>query len=125
MTQETVKAGKGKCECWHEEHTAQPFASGRCSGTKEFDFCDCGGDVTKCDFYPDKRRKALEEKGKLKPCPLCGGDAKTSDTTTDPQNKFRFGWIGCQDCQVFINYINNTGGRKKAEDAWNRRVNDG
>lgn len=27
----------------------------RCSGTKEVDSCNCGGDRSKCDFYPEKR----------------------------------------------------------------------
>ena len=27
----------------------------RCSGTKEVDLCNCGGDRSKCDFYPEKR----------------------------------------------------------------------
>lgn len=60
----------------------------------------------------------------LKPCPFCGGAAKTSDTTTDLENRFEWGWIGCQECRVFVNYINNPRGRKQAEDAWNRRVEE-
>lgn len=27
----------------------------------------------------------------LKKCPFCGGEAKTSHFTTDPENKFEFG----------------------------------
>ena len=27
----------------------------RCNGTKEVDLCHCGGDKSKCDFYPEKR----------------------------------------------------------------------
>ncbi len=27
----------------------------RCSGTQEVDVCNCGGDRSKCDFYPEKR----------------------------------------------------------------------
>ena len=55
------EAINGKCKCWREEHAAWSFASGRCFGTKELDACDCGGDETKCDFYPERRHKALEE----------------------------------------------------------------
>ena len=33
----------------------------RCLGTKEIDRCNCGGDESKCDFYPEKR-KAAEKK---------------------------------------------------------------
>ena len=30
----------------------------RCLGTKEIDRCGCGGDESKCDFYPEKRKAA-------------------------------------------------------------------
>ena len=30
----------------------------RCLGTKEIDRCGCGGDESKCDFYPEKRKMA-------------------------------------------------------------------
>ena len=33
----------------------------RCLGTKEVETCSCGGDESKCDFYPEKR-KAAEKK---------------------------------------------------------------
>ena len=29
---------------------------GVCSGTRELDRCECNGDMTKCDFYPEKRK---------------------------------------------------------------------
>ena len=29
-----------------------------CNGTKERDECSCGGDRTKCDFYPEVREEA-------------------------------------------------------------------
>lgn len=60
----------------------------------------------------------------LKPCPFCGGKAETSEQTTDKGNKFAFGWIGCQQCQCFINYINNYTGKTKAAEAWNRRADN-
>lgn len=31
---------------------------GVCLGTKEIDRCDCKGDESKCDFYPEKRKAA-------------------------------------------------------------------
>ena len=34
---------------------------GVCWGTKECDECDCGGNETKCDFYPHVREKAKKE----------------------------------------------------------------
>lgn len=30
----------------------------RCLGTKEVETCSCGGDKSKCDFYPEKRKAA-------------------------------------------------------------------
>ena len=36
-------------------------AYGVCLGTKECDRCNCYGDESKCDFYPEKR-KAVEKK---------------------------------------------------------------
>ena len=30
----------------------------RCLGTKEVETCSCGGDESKCDFYPEKRKAA-------------------------------------------------------------------
>lgn len=33
-----------------------------CNGTRERDECNCGGDQTKCDFYPEVREKAKKEK---------------------------------------------------------------
>lgn len=32
-----------------------------CNGTQEKDLCSCGGDETKCDFYPEVREKAKIE----------------------------------------------------------------
>lgn len=32
-----------------------------CAGTKECEECTCGGDITKCDFYPDKVSKYAEK----------------------------------------------------------------
>lgn len=32
---------------------------GACSGTKEVEQCNCGGDVTRCDFYPEKKWEAI------------------------------------------------------------------
>ena len=31
-----------------------------CFGTKEREQCSCGGDRTKCDFYPEVRKKGRE-----------------------------------------------------------------
>ena len=34
---------------------------GYCNGTRERDECSCGGDLTKCDFYPEVRERVLKE----------------------------------------------------------------
>ena len=59
-----------RCECYHEteevsylEYYSYPpikkvtKAVGRCSGTKECDICNCGGDTNNCDFYESVRLK--------------------------------------------------------------------
>ena len=43
------------------EPTGYDVKVGVCWGTKETDQCSCGGDRTKCDFYPEVREKALKE----------------------------------------------------------------
>jgi predicted Zn-ribbon and HTH transcriptional regulator len=46
-----------KCDCYAlgADH------KGHCNGTKERDVCNCHGDRTLCDFYPDVREKAVKE----------------------------------------------------------------
>ena len=34
------------------------YGESRCLGTKEVEPCSCGGDESKCDFYPEKRKAA-------------------------------------------------------------------
>lgn len=56
-----------KCECWELRktivgwHDKSPlygqYTKQICNGTKEREECTCGGDVTKCNFYPKKERK--------------------------------------------------------------------
>lgn len=62
-----------KCDCYHTEIkrqytynsiTGAPIGHdveiGVCWGIKECDECSCGGDRTKCDFYPEVRQKGRE-----------------------------------------------------------------
>lgn len=64
-----------KCNSYHLQPTlrytyhpltGQPIAHdvevGVCWGTKECDQCNCGGDMSRCDFYPEVREKALKER---------------------------------------------------------------
>lgn len=48
-----------KCSCYVEYET-NGFLNGRCNGTREQDLCSCGGDESRCDFYPEKRGEILE-----------------------------------------------------------------
>ena len=58
------------CDCYHVEQVWETNWFGKntwkeigvCWGTKEKDRCSCGGDESKCDFYPEKRQKAEKEK---------------------------------------------------------------
>lgn len=65
---------KKNCDCYHIESkkqytyhpiTGQPIGHevrvGVCWGTKETDECNCNGDETMCDFYPEVRDKARKE----------------------------------------------------------------
>lgn len=36
------------------------YRGGRCMATGHMEFCDCQGEVTDCDFFPEKREKAIE-----------------------------------------------------------------
>ncbi len=40
------------CKCYHEEKNFLGKV-GVCWGTQERDACSCGGDKSKCDFYPN------------------------------------------------------------------------
>ena len=64
-----------KCKSYHLQPTtrytyhpltgrsiAHDIEVGVCWGTKECDQCNCGGDMSRCDFYPEVRKKALRKK---------------------------------------------------------------
>lgn len=64
-----------KCDCYREEYEISGWLGPyeqirklrkRCTGTRECDECSCGGDRTKCDFYPEVREKAKNEPKKIK-----------------------------------------------------------
>lgn len=71
---------ENKCNCYVEERHLTHYTVprnpnyktvSRCYGTKEREECSCGGDETKCNFYPEKRaaaqaRKATEDLDKNK-----------------------------------------------------------
>ena len=61
-----------KCNCYNEEALKIMYdpiegvisrkTIGRCLGMKEYDVCNCGGDESKCDFYPEKRVCIMQRK---------------------------------------------------------------
>lgn len=59
-----------KCDCYRESNRFEynpiimkgvmnPYSY--CNGTRERDECSCGGDRTKCDFYPEVIEEAKKE----------------------------------------------------------------
>ena len=51
----------GQCDCYNvriDRIYGNEMKYGVCLGTKEIDRCNCGGDESKCDFCPEKRKKA-------------------------------------------------------------------
>lgn len=55
------------CDCYREKTKMAPVYFGYtekkygiCLGTKECDECSCGGYESQCDFYPEKRKKAMK-----------------------------------------------------------------
>ena len=65
-----------KCDCYDKKEVyrfdpnnfnhRQTETVGVCNGTRERDECSCNGDQSKCNFYPEKRKKAVESKTKVK-----------------------------------------------------------
>ena len=43
------------CSCYQDKKNFLG-KRGVCWGTKEREACSCGGDASKCDFYPEKRK---------------------------------------------------------------------
>lgn len=50
---ELINKNKKLCHCYHPDGHYGP----ECWGTRERDNCKCNGDESKCDFYPNIRRK--------------------------------------------------------------------
>jgi len=80
----------------YHQLTGQPIGHdvdvGICNGTKERDVCGCGGDETKCDFYPEVRKKAA------KICHLCDGH-QGCDNCYYGQVDSKMPHSHCEDCE--------------------------
>ena len=52
-----------KCDCYFEhrylQNTAHEYSRGFCKEAKNDNECSCKGNKSKCDFYPEIRKKAL------------------------------------------------------------------
>lgn len=98
-----------RCDCYHQH--GLKFL---CYGTKEMEECSCGGDESKCNFYPEKRKQAAqkatdiidkitsfmkaqqeaEQEGRHEfTCPLCGGKAEWGRARDN--NHLHCGCKGC------------------------------
>ena len=49
-----------KCDCYYQH--GSKFL---CYGTKEMEECSCGGDESKCNFYPEKRKQKMANEKRL------------------------------------------------------------
>ena len=66
-----------KCKCYHEDlYGWLEKGKGHCYGTKECEQCSCGGDKSKCDFYPEYRN---ENKNTMKYDIKIGDYVETAD----------------------------------------------
>ena len=74
--------------------TAVDVRYGYCNGTRERDICNCGGDPTKCDFYPEIREKA-ERANTPKSCPCCGGDVEVKQSSIYGEEII---FVRCKNC---------------------------
>ena len=87
-----------KCDCYHKE-----FGKDVCYGTKEREECDCGGDKTKCDFYPIKRSEAICDDGVTDIFTLLQKIEKRGYELTFGPSKLFFGtvWISLRDPKTY------------------------
>lgn len=51
-----------ECDSYRRYIDSLGKSFGRCLGTKEIEICNCGGDESKCDFYPERRKKSKKSK---------------------------------------------------------------
>lgn len=139
-----------ECPCYE----AQPFIvsvmdkvvgpEAICIGTKECDICTCGGDVSRCDHYPEKREKGqkvknalaieqlkeeakklgyrlakIPEKVRMLPCPVCG----KKDTTC--WSDYKCGYVlffrRCNGCGFEGKCAGSESGLNKT---WNKAVEE-
>ena len=47
-----------ECNCYERYTDFLGKSFGRCLGTKEIEICSCEGNESKCNFYPERRKKS-------------------------------------------------------------------
>ena len=47
-----------ECNCYERYTDPLGKSFGRCLGTKEIEICSCEGNESKCNFYPERRKKS-------------------------------------------------------------------
>lgn len=55
-----------RCDCYHVIEEKPGKFSGECWGTKERERCYCGGNMSHCIYYPEKRNVATDTERKDK-----------------------------------------------------------
>lgn len=134
-----------KCDCYttrtcrkyaYNSTTGQPSLAyerevGYCNGTRECDECDCGGDRSKCTFYPEVRKKPDSTRSILT-CPFCGGEKLKIESK---RRKVRAGgyyqtrYMICKKCHArgpvisssSTNALDSVAWDGEVLSAWNRR----
>lgn len=54
------------CDCYHVIEEKPGKFSGECWGTKEHERCYCGGNMSHCTYYPEKRNATTDTERKDK-----------------------------------------------------------
>ena len=98
------------CDCYRIE-SKRNTTVGVCWGTKEMDECSCGGDKSKCDFYPDIRSKAAKAEKKI--YLYAARDTSTGKLVSDITNPKRKYWDKRGNAQSAIDYYNSSYANKK------------
>lgn len=91
----------------------------RCYSTEHPAECSCGGDTSKCDFFPEKRNpKPMDE---LKACPCCHGKAGYA---TEQYYGTTYVAVECDSCGLQTRDFTGETAWEDATEAWNRRAEE-
>lgn len=71
------------CDCWRQIEP-DPYDSktdGVCDGTREREYCKCHGDISQCEFYPEKRSATMDTLDMMKQAKIDGKTYQHDDET--------------------------------------------